>query len=72
MKHFHVVRTFRFYKKSALGLWDFSIFSSCVVRVLREFRFEWNFLCVGPILENFEFEYSSPFVGSVMEDFEFE
>ena len=49
-----------------MGLWDFSIFSPCVVRVLREFRFEWNFLCVGPILENFEFEYSSPFVGSVM------
>ena len=72
MKHFHVVKTLRFYTESALGLWDFSIFSPCVVRVLREFRFEWNFLCVGPILENFEFEYSSPFVGSVMEDFEFE
>ena len=88
MKHFHVVRTFRFYKKSALGLWDFSIFFPCMVRVLRDFRFECNFLCVGPILENFEFkwivpfvdpvlgdfefEWSSPSVGSVMEDFEFE
>ena len=72
MKHFHVLRTLRYYEKSALGLWDFSIFSPCVVPVLRDFRFEWSFLCVGPILENFEFEYSSPFVGSVMEDFEFE
>ena len=63
---------FEILHKVCVGALGFSIFSPCVVRVLREFRFEWNFLCVGPILENFEFEYSSPFVGSVMEDFEFE